>query len=55
VDPQFFESTIKAACSALIQAEPEITKYDTIVGDGDCGITLKYGATGLVNLFIYFH
>ncbi|CAI2172776.1 10526_t:CDS:10 [Funneliformis geosporum] len=48
VDPQLFESTIKAACNALIQAEPEITKYDTIVGDGDCGITLKYGATDIL-------
>ncbi|CAG8455237.1 18655_t:CDS:10 [Rhizophagus irregularis] len=43
-----FESTIKAACNALIQAEPEITKYDTIVGDGDCGLTLKYGATDIL-------
>jgi dihydroxyacetone kinase len=30
----------------LIKAEPEITKYDTIVGDGDCGVGLKRGAEG---------
>ncbi|CAB4383004.1 unnamed protein product [Rhizophagus irregularis] len=48
VNSQLFESTIKAACNALIQAEPEITKYDTIVGDGDCGLTLKYGATDIL-------
>ncbi|RIA89087.1 Dak1 domain-containing protein [Glomus cerebriforme] len=48
VNPQLFESAIKAACDALIQAEPEITKYDTIVGDGDCGTTLKYGATDVL-------
>jgi dihydroxyacetone kinase len=29
-----------------IAAEAEITKYDTIVGDGDCGIGLKRGAEG---------
>ena len=34
-----------AACTkALIHAEPELTKYDTIVGDGDCGITMERGA-----------
>jgi hypothetical protein len=32
--------------SRLIKSEPEITNYDTIVGDGDCGITLKRGADG---------
>ncbi|CZS81155.1 unnamed protein product [Fusarium graminearum] len=30
----------------LIEAEPEITHYDTIVGDGYCGIGLKRGAEG---------
>ena len=29
----------------LAEAEPILTKYDTIVGDGDCGITMKRGAT----------
>ncbi|KAM3419978.1 hypothetical protein BST61_g3292 [Cercospora zeina] len=35
---------ITAACNALIAAEPTITNYDTIVGDGDCGYTLRDGA-----------
>ena len=30
--------------AAIIRAEPEVTKYDSIVGDGDCGTTLKRGA-----------
>ncbi|KAI2499809.1 DAK2 domain [Fragilaria crotonensis] len=30
--------------SALADAEPILTRYDTIVGDGDCGITMKRGA-----------
>ena len=34
---------IKAA-TALGEAEAILTKYDTIVGDGDCGITMKRGA-----------
>ncbi|KAK4998041.1 hypothetical protein LTR16_007066, partial [Cryomyces antarcticus] len=29
---------------SVIDAEPTITEYDTIVGDGDCGYTLRDGA-----------
>lgn len=36
--------TIEKCCKALIEAEPELTKFDTIVGDGDCGITMARGA-----------
>jgi dihydroxyacetone kinase len=32
----------------LIEAEPDVTRYDTIVGDGDCGIGLKRGAEGRI-------
>ena len=35
---------ISAACSAVISSEARITEYDTIVGDGDCGYTLRDGA-----------
>lgn len=47
-DPSAFTSAVKNACDALIQAEPEITRMDTIAGDGDCGLTLKDGATGVL-------
>jgi len=30
--------------NSAIASEPEATKYDEIVGDGDCGTTLKRGA-----------
>ncbi|KAG6811701.1 hypothetical protein H0H92_006208 [Tricholoma furcatifolium] len=40
-----FEARVKRACEALITAEPEITKMDTIAGDGDCGLTLKLTLT----------
>jgi triose/dihydroxyacetone kinase / FAD-AMP lyase (cyclizing) len=32
---------IKAACEALIQAEPELTELDRITGDGDLGTSMK--------------
>jgi dihydroxyacetone kinase len=35
---------IRAAVQNLADSEPILTKYDTIVGDGDCGITMKRGA-----------
>ena len=35
---------IRKAATKLAEAEPLLTKYDTIVGDGDCGITMKRGA-----------
>jgi len=36
---------LSAAVEKLAEAEPLLTKYDTIVGDGDCGITMKRGST----------
>jgi len=41
---------LETALNRLIKAEPDITNYDTIVGDGDCGIGLKRGAEGLLKL-----
>jgi dihydroxyacetone kinase len=32
----------------LIAAEPNVTKYDTMVGDGDCGLCLKTGAEAVL-------
>ena len=38
------KAVLEKAAKALADAEPLLTKYDTIVGDGDCGITMKRGA-----------
>ena len=35
------KKVLQAAATALGESEPLLTKYDTIVGDGDCGITSK--------------
>ncbi|KAL3786146.1 hypothetical protein HJC23_010720, partial [Cyclotella cryptica] len=40
----FSNGVILKCCAALIDAEPQLTKFDTIVGDGDCGITMARGA-----------
>ena len=38
------KKAIVGAMNALIAAEAELTSFDKIVGDGDCGLTLKRGA-----------
>lgn len=48
IDPVLLESMLRNACEALIKAEPDLTKWDTVMGDGDCGETLKTGATALL-------
>ncbi|KAG7094049.1 hypothetical protein E1B28_007669 [Marasmius oreades] len=40
-NPELFIQSIKKACEALIKEEPEITRMDSVAGDGDCGLTLK--------------
>ncbi|KAI5205095.1 dihydroxyacetone kinase [Aureobasidium subglaciale] len=41
---------LKAGLERVIAAEPDVTHYDTIVGDGDCGIGLKRGADSILQL-----
>ncbi|KAI8054085.1 Dak1 domain-containing protein [Syncephalis plumigaleata] len=43
------EAAVRSACEAVICAEPEITRLDTITGDGDCGDTLKTGANAILS------
>ncbi|KAI9711768.1 MAG: hypothetical protein M1820_001913 [Bogoriella megaspora] len=50
VDPALAKKILVAGLERLIKAEPDITNYDTIVGDGDCGIGLKRGADGILKM-----
>lgn len=50
IDPQVATKALKRGLENIIKAEPEITRYDTVVGDGDCGIGLKRGAEGVLKL-----
>jgi dihydroxyacetone kinase len=45
VDSAVLEKMLRQACTTLAAAEPDLTKWDTVMGDGDCGETLKTGAT----------
>ncbi len=46
VDPAIVKKVLTNGLQRLIAAEPDVTNYDTIAGDGDCGIGLKRGAEG---------
>lgn len=52
IDPVATRAILTAGLDRLIAAEPDVTRYDTVVGDGDCGIGLKRGADGE---FHYLH
>ncbi|KAJ9656814.1 dihydroxyacetone kinase Dak1 [Neophaeococcomyces mojaviensis] len=48
LDPTRSAAVLTTGLEALIAAEPEVTSFDTIVGDGDCGIGLKRGAEAIL-------
>ncbi|KAK8135297.1 Dihydroxyacetone kinase 1 [Apiospora sp. TS-2023a] len=49
IDAKLMKETLTAGLEAVIAAEPDVTRYDTVVGDGDCGIGLKRGAEGILS------
>ena len=44
------KKVLTSGLNRLISSESLVTKYDTIVGDGDCGVGLKRGAEAILNL-----
>lgn len=46
MDGSAAQAALKNALEKLIEVEPDVTRFDTVVGDGDCGIGLKRGAEG---------
>lgn len=49
MEPSKLERMIRSACTLVIEAEPDLTKWDTIMGDGDCGETFKTGSLTLLD------
>jgi len=43
-DPAAFVNAIRRAANTIIENEPELSRLDSIVGDGDAGLTHKSGA-----------
>ena len=49
-NPEDWKSALQSGLKRVIAAESEITRFDTIVGDGDCGIGLKRGAEAILKM-----
>lgn len=50
VNADIWRNALQAGLQRVIAAESEVTRFDTIVGDGDCGIGLKRGADAVVKM-----
>jgi dihydroxyacetone kinase len=48
VSAEAIKSAMKTASEDVIDLEPELTRWDTIVGDGDCGETCANGAKAVL-------
>jgi len=48
-DPEQVKRAIQGACKSAIAAEPDLTRFDTIVGDGDCGETLAHASNAVLS------
>jgi triose/dihydroxyacetone kinase / FAD-AMP lyase (cyclizing) len=46
ISPEGVKTGILRACRAVLEVEKDMTEFDTIVGDGDCGETFAMGAKG---------
>ncbi|GFF71098.1 dihydroxyacetone kinase 1 [Aspergillus udagawae] len=50
LDPAILKKALGSGLKRVIAAEALVTRYDTIVGDGDCGVGLKRGAEAVLSL-----
>ncbi|KIY72772.1 Dak1-domain-containing protein, partial [Cylindrobasidium torrendii FP15055 ss-10] len=48
VNPEILRRSIRAGAQAVYDSEPDLTKWDTIVGDGDCGETCAAGSKAII-------
>lgn len=53
ISPAAVNNAIVKACEKVMSVENDLTKFDTVVGDGDCGETFARGAAGKSFLFVY--
>ncbi|PMD59246.1 dihydroxyacetone kinase [Hyaloscypha bicolor E] len=50
ISTEAFKTALTGGLERVIAAEADVTKFDTAVGDGDCGIGLKRGAEAVLKL-----
>jgi dihydroxyacetone kinase len=49
LDVATLEGALKSACEAAVAAEPDITKWDIVMGDGDCGEAVEGMCKGVLS------
>jgi len=49
-NPRLLDAAIRLACERAIAAEPDLTKWDMVLGDGDCGEGVKGVSEAVVKL-----
>lgn len=47
VNPELLEKVIRSGCEAAIASEPNLTKWDMVLGDGDCGEAVEGVSEGM--------
>ncbi|KAG8158997.1 hypothetical protein KVR01_011440 [Diaporthe batatas] len=47
-DASVASKALQSGLEYVIAIEPDVTRYDSVVGDGDCGIGLKRGAEAII-------
>lgn len=47
VTPDLLDKVIRTGCEAAILSEPNLTKWDMVLGDGDCGEAVKGVSEGM--------
>lgn len=48
-DPELVKKALTQGAKSAIAAEPDLTRFDTIVGDGDCGETLAHASNAVLD------
>lgn len=50
MNPTAFRKALRCGLDRVIAAEKDVTRFDTIVGDGDCGVGLKRGGASILSM-----
>lgn len=50
VDPALLTAVLRRGCDAAIAAEPKLTEWDMVMGDGDCGEAVKGVSEAIIAL-----
>ncbi|KAF8956893.1 Dak1 domain-containing protein [Flammula alnicola] len=49
ISASFIRTAIQGACDRVLEVRQDLTEFDTVVGDGDCGDTFAAGANAVVS------